>query len=195
MSVRLWTELGNRGDHLGKTLCNYGHTYQFIASPNDKAVAFSDDESDSELEVIPSRIVPNDPELTYILFKSVKVKPPHEDGIIKWLEKVYKENRGLETMSGAKLSTTLSAQTTKWAGICLGYISDCIVMQHKFIVKALEHACSDERARKQIYDLIEDKILAGYKRAIKDTEFQVHVERTKTPSTQNGSYNQTMQTK
>lgn len=85
-----------------------------------------------------------------------------------WIEKQYRNSRGFEigTFSFTLLSTTMKQQSDHWTSIARGYISDVVTMTHKFISKALDIVCPDDRVRRDLMSALMDRLLSRYKNAI-----------------------------
>lgn len=135
------------------------------------------------------------PDIADILHDGETLYRPTKGSIQTWLGLLYNNSRGFElgTFGPGLLATTMKAQTSKWEAICLGYISDVVVITHTYIVQALKHKCPDPRIRAELMSTMMDRIMEGYAKAIEQVKFVLHVERSKTPTTQNHYFNDILQ--
>ena len=115
--------------------------------------------------------------------------------IAHWLREVYESSRGFElgTFDSSILATTMKAQSTKWAAIALGYISDVVTVVHRFVDRVLQSICSDFRIKSELLSVLMDGLLERYQKAIDQVSFLLEVERTGTPMTLNLYFNDTLE--
>lgn len=199
--LRLATRIVNRNYIYSTDMTAWGHKYKFAGDCDG-------DDNSSDLEVKPedekdvddnlwasvrmarleTRKVSDVPDLEDLFhnMEMNEVKTPR-DHIRSWIDKQYRDSRGFEigTFNFTLLSTTMKQQSDHWISITHGYISDVVTMTHKFIVKALEIACPDDRVRCNLMSILMDKLLGRYKSAIDKVNFLLHVERSGTPMTLN----------
>ncbi|OCL03244.1 putative dynamin [Glonium stellatum] len=118
-----------------------------------------------------------------------------QGGILDWTEQLYLRSRGtdLGTFSGAILSSAFKEQSSKWAPMTKAYISQIIVVIHRFMVIILERLCPDPHVREEIWSSIHDEVLKRYKVAMDQAMFLVSLERDKRPYTVNHYFNDNLQ--
>jgi hypothetical protein len=100
--------------------------------------------------------------------------------IAHWLRAVYESSRGFElgTFDTSILATTMKVQTTKWAAIALGYISDVVTVVHRFVDQVLRSICSDLRVKSELLSVLMDGLVERYQKAVDQVSFLLAVERT-----------------
>ncbi|KLU91201.1 hypothetical protein MAPG_09723 [Magnaporthiopsis poae ATCC 64411] len=121
---------------------------------------------------------------------------PLESGIMKVIEQVYDTSRGPElgTFGGGVFTTVFRKQSENWEPLTLAYASKAIVLVHDFISRLLHTLCPDADTREQVYQqLLVDKLLETYKRAMDHARFLLNVERFSRPMTVNHYFNATQQ--
>lgn len=120
---------------------------------------------------------------------------PNRTDIESWLREVYETNRGFElgTFDSSILATTMKKQSSKWYSISLGYVSDVIVLVHRFILTALDSICYDDTMQRSLIGILFDGLLNRYKGAIRQVEFLLQVERNGTPMTTNHYFNDNLE--
>jgi Dynamin central region/Dynamin family len=126
--------------------------------------------------------------------EGLEVEHP-EDGIMDWIEDLYRRSRGIElgTFGGAVLASAFKEQSSKWGRLTLGYMSHIIFAIHRFLEVALESLCTETRLRDDLWSLISDEISGRYKAAIRHAIFLVSIERDKRPYTLNHYFNENLQ--
>ena len=104
-------------------------------------------------------------------------------------------SRGFElgTFDSSILATTMKVQTTKWAAIALGYISDIATIVHRFIDRVLQSICSEAQVKSELLSALMDGLTERYHKAIDQVRFLLDVERTGTPMTLNHYFNDTLE--
>ncbi|KAI9791397.1 MAG: hypothetical protein M1816_003964 [Peltula sp. TS41687] len=136
-------------------------------------------------EILPSL---NDyPELSEDVEPERVCVSPRKEGVLEWIEKVYRSSRGFElgTFSPAVVPTLWKEQCKNWEALALNYIDSVILVVHRFIRGLLTVICVDVRVRSNIFILIEEALLEGYKDAINHVRFILSVERSGTLVTTN----------
>jgi dynamin family protein len=136
-----------------------------------------------------------DPFLEDIVNKDSQFGSP-EAGIMNWIECLYVRSRGVElgsTVGGSMLSSAFKEQSGKWSRITEVYVSNVILVIHRFMVIALKRLCSDVRAHEEIWSSIFDEVHNRYKAAMDQAMFLVSIERNKRPYTLNGYFNENLQ--
>lgn len=64
-----------------------------------------------------------------------------------------------------------------------GFIADVITLVHKFVSRALELACPEQKVRTRLLTVIMVDLLAKYLRVIEQVDFLLRIERTGRPNT------------
>lgn len=121
---------------------------------------------------------------------------PAESGIMKVIEQVYDTSRGPElgTFGGGVFTTVFRKQSEIWEPLTLAYASKAIVLVHDFIDRLLRNLCPDADTREQLYQqLLVDRLIESYKRAMDHAMFLLNVERFSQPMTVNHYFNATQQ--
>jgi hypothetical protein len=115
--------------------------------------------------------------------------------IAHWLRETYESSRGFElgTFDSSILATTMKVQTTKWAAIALGYISDVATIVHRFIDQVLQSICTEIHVKSELLSALMDGLIERYNKAIDQVRFLLDVERTGTPMTLNHYFNDTLE--
>lgn len=118
-----------------------------------------------------------------------------EDGIMEWTEKLYLQSRGIDlgTFNGALLSSAFKEQSRKWASMTKAYVSNVIVVIHRFMVITLDTLCADTQIREEIWSSILEEVRKRYKVAMDQAMFLVSIERDKRPYTVNCYFNDNLQ--
>ena len=134
-------------------------------------------------------------ELVEILHFQRSLPHPEREGIYKWLKEVFHSHRGFElgTFNSALLATCMKKQCQKWKEMSLGFVSDVIVMVHKFIDTALASICADENIRTSLINRLSDDLIKRYQKAISNTQFLLEVERSEVPMSLNHYFNDNLQ--
>ena len=110
---------------------------------------------------------------------------PKSDDIEAWLRQLYESSRGFElgTFDASILATKMKNQSSKWTGISLGYVSDVIVIVHRFTCKALDVTCHDEAMKVTLMSVLFDGFHCRHQKAVQRVNFLLEVERSGTPLT------------
>ncbi|KAK3681086.1 dynamin family protein [Podospora appendiculata] len=134
------------------------------------------------------------PELKKVIATDWDIKDPAK-GIMEWIDNIYSTSRGVElgAFSPDLLATAFREQSKKWGPMTEEYLSKVVLMVHKFILGALEHACKDERAREELKISIMDDLLTKYADGMKQGAFLVGIERNRKPYTLNHYFNSNLQ--
>ena len=193
-------------------MAQYGHEYNFASgqansskpaqeSPQDderSGIEDSDPPNDNSAidsrNQIKSRVETGGPEIddiTDILVSEHMLDAPKNDDIEVWLRTLYESSRGFElgTFDPSILATTMKKQSSKWPSISMGYVSDVIVIVHRFICKAFDVICHDEAMKVRLIGVLFDGLVGRYKRAFEHVDFLLEVERDGTPLTTNHYFN------
>ncbi|KAL4872346.1 hypothetical protein BDV12DRAFT_210860 [Aspergillus spectabilis] len=215
--LRLATLVANRNGIFSDDFSTRGHVYNFMSHTHDddsdnqhnRAVASptssvrehtghiddDDDEDEEEQRSIPSRKLNSCIDIDDILHECVPIQESKAQGILPWIENLYRESRGFEigTFNSSILSSVLKKQTANWPSLAEGYICDIISMVHIFISKALTVSCSDHRIGQNILSFLLDDLIDKYRQALSTTNFLLRIEREGTPMTQNHYLNSNLQ--
>ena len=193
--LRLATMAVIRGESFANMMADYGHVYQFDTTygqlEEDKPLIGSPPAINEDLQKkkgMSSRILPDHPDLVDLIGNNrVDISSVREDGIIEWLNDVYRKSRGFElgTFDTTLLAVTMRQQAAKWKDIALGYISDMASMVHAFVWRVLHIAAPNRRVQDGVKQLLLEKLKAKYVRALEHTQFLLHVELEGIPATLN----------
>jgi hypothetical protein len=134
-------------------------------------------------------------ELVEILQTQRSLPYPEREGIHRWLMQVFQSHRGFElgTFNSSLLATCMKKQCSKWKEMSMGFVSDVIVMVHKFICSALESICADENVRNALINKLSDDLIKRYQKAINNAQFLLEVERSEVPMSLNHYFNDNLQ--
>lgn len=200
-------------------MARYGETYSFLppagdswtssddssasSAPPDATVALSED---AEPKPKKAKTFPLDAsfdtrkqddleELQEVLYPQISCKAPKRGEIKGWLLQVFQGNRGFElgTFNSSILATVMKKQSSKWMDISLGFVSDIIVMVHRFITTALASICSDDEIHRSLANSLFDDLIQRYQKALESTKFILEVENGDTPMTLNHYFNDNLQ--
>ena len=210
--LRLPTAVVDRNQMFSEKVEKMGHTYEFhtelqqlesecispprVINVNDESDKSSGDESDDSYD--PSLYVRTSldcSELSDILYDNERICKPDNDGILSWLTEVYKNSRGFElgTFDASILAITMKKQSSNWDPIALGYVSDMVVITHRYITVLLESICPDGRVRSTLLSTLMDGLLERYHKAFDQVNFILQVERSETPLTLNHYFNENLE--
>jgi hypothetical protein len=116
-------------------------------------------------------------------------------GIINWIQRLHLESRGLGlgTFDNALISNVFREQSEKWNAMTMAYLSETIVMIHRFIYGALFELCANARVRENILSSIADEVRNRYNVAMGHAAFLVSIERGQNPYTLNHYFNENLQ--
>ncbi|KAJ5318544.1 hypothetical protein N7476_004964 [Penicillium atrosanguineum] len=156
-----------------------------------------DDEQEEEQErrSVPSRKLSGCGDIQDILHDCVQIQDSVAQGILPWIENIYRESRGFDlgTFNSAILSSVLKKQSMKWPSLAEGYICDIVFMVHTFTTKALNISCGDQRLAQNILSFLIEDLIDKYRKALSMAEFLLQIEREGTPMTQNHYLNSNLQ--
>lgn len=170
-------------------------SFTFSASPARDPPPLADTEvTAEEPNSIHIRTLSDSAELQDILHGQDALTAPLR-GIVKWLEATYMNSRGFElgTFEPNLLSNVMKKQSVKWKDLALGYISDVVVLVHRFIRRLLASLCADERVRENLLSILMDPLLEKYRIAIDEVQFLLRMEMRGTPMTENHYFNDSLQ--
>ena len=192
-TLRLATNIGNRSTVFSNTLHSFGQTVPFEDQTLIENCTDDSSEESSEGASIPHQQSVRSEKrkfesLENILHEDKLVCAPDSGiGIMQWLRKLYKQNRGLElgTFSPETLAVAWKKQSAKWDDIALGYISDVIVLVHSFVVDLLTEVVRDEDTRQKLLEHLTSDMLEKYESSIQQTKFLLSIERDQTLFTLN----------
>ncbi|KAK1807768.1 hypothetical protein LTR12_017883 [Friedmanniomyces endolithicus] len=126
-------------------------------------------------------------EIDDLLHPSEQLSSSSSEHIETWLRQVYDTSRGFElgTFGGHILATTMKRQSSKWTSISLGYISDVVVLLHRFISAAFSAVCHDADVMSALVNAMTEKLTQRYRTALDQVRFILEVERGGMPLTMN----------
>ncbi|KXL45220.1 MAG: hypothetical protein FE78DRAFT_148659 [Acidomyces sp. 'richmondensis'] len=159
-------------------------------------LSFEDDTPpDHRQDAFDSRKEDDVDDLAEVLRPKKSLSPCNKEGIQTWLQGIYTSSRGFElgTFDGSVLATTMKKQSSKWIEISLGFVSDVIVIVHRFITAALHSICSDRHVRDTLFATLLDGLLDRYRLAIRHVHFLLTVERDGIPITVNQFFKKNLQ--
>jgi hypothetical protein len=192
-------------------MAQYGHTYVFsdedkgglsasgtLAARKKMEIATRpDDQLPSVLDAVGFEIRKehDHSDVTEILQPRRLLDKPDNGDIECWLRMVYETSRGFElgTFDASILATTMKKQSSKWTDISLGYVSDVIVLVHRFITTAITAIVPDDLMACSLIDALQDRLQQRYKRAIEQVKFLLHIELSGTPLTTNHYFNDNLE--
>lgn len=207
-SLRMAPAVTRRSAAFDQEMARCGHDFSFSTtrarSPSQTedvlTVVSNDGSSNEELHVLSKvdfeiRREDDVEHLAEILRGQESLPHPDRQGIESWLRGVYETSRGFElgTFDSSILATTMKKQSSKWASISLGYVSDVIVIVHRFITTALDSLCHDDSMKESLFSMLSDGLLSRYRKAIGHVEFLLAVERNGTPMTTNHYFNDNLE--
>lgn len=135
------------------------------------------------------------PDVTEILQPQGLLDISNGGDIESWLRAVYETSRGFElgTFDASILATTMKKQSAKWIDISLGYVSDIVVLVHRFITTAITAIVPDDPMACALLDILQDRLQQQYKRAFEQVKFLLHIEFSGTPLTTNHYFNDNLE--
>ncbi|KAK4898291.1 hypothetical protein LTR49_027855 [Elasticomyces elasticus] len=181
-------------------MAKYGQTYTFMSWDSNGSssipLAFIDDgDTESALGFFENRREDDLDDLVDTLHAQESLRYPRHGDMKDWLLAVFESNRGFElgTLNPSLLATCMKKQCSKWTGISMGFVSDNIVMVHKFIDSAFISICSDRDVRDALISKLTDELIRRYQKAISNTQFLLEIESSETPMTLNHYFNDNLQ--
>lgn len=199
-SLRIAPAVTSRFTAFDEEMARFGHEYQFTSGQLKSSVtgvAVEEvDSSDEDLVDGPTnnfnvRRESDIEDIVDLLHAQETLILPNGENIGLWLREVYKTSRGFElgTFDSSILATTMKKQSSKWNSISLGYVSDVIVLVHRFTTTALSSICYDDTMQRSLFGVLYDGLVDRYKNAIRQVQFLLEVERNGTPMTTNHYFN------
>ena len=188
-SLRLATRVVERNDSFAEDVQQVGHAMEFHDVKSD---LFDPGDQDFFEKV---RRTGGHWELEDILIQDPRIPKPEREGMLQWLETVYKTSRGFEmgTFDATIFPTIFKKQSSNWEPLALGYVSDIISHIHDFILNLTSSLCPDKQVQKGIMSAIMDPLMGCYKKSLDHAKFILGVERAGTPMTLNHYYNDNLQ--
>lgn len=152
------------------------------------------DDSETQQCLSPRRFTDEDC-IAELLPASVKLKEPSNEPILPWITNIYNNSRGFElgTFNASLLTLLWKKQSVKWDHLALGYISDVIIIVHKYTFALLRGICGDERVRSGLISVLAEDLETRYRKAIDQVKFILYVERDCTPLTANHYFTLTLE--
>jgi hypothetical protein len=177
-------------------MAKYGESYSFNCNDDGISQAFEDDPDKSLPDKTFDIRKEDDPEeLVDILLPQESLCYPLQGETRNWLLQVFKDNQGFElgTFDASILATVMKKQSSKWEDISMGFVSDAIVLVHRFITSALVSVCDDGSVRNALAGKLSDELTRRYQKAIDCAGFLLKVEKSNTPMTMNHYFNDNLQ--
>ncbi|SMY28870.1 unnamed protein product [Zymoseptoria tritici ST99CH_1A5] len=171
-----------------------GHEYEFLHDSSGGASPPTGNPFAS-MNTFPTRLEFNVEGIEEVLYPDTEIKMPKPLGMETWLKGVFQGNRGFElgTFNTTILSTAMKQQSEKWTAITRGFLSDIIVMVHRFITAALGVVCRDQDIRVALENTLSEDLMKRYLAAIENAKFLLKVESCDTPTTLNHYFNDNLQ--
>jgi hypothetical protein len=177
-------------------MAKYGGSYSFNCNDGGIPQAFEDDPDDHPpKETIDIRKEDDPEELVDILYPQESLSCPLHGETKDWLLQVFRGNQGFElgTFNASILAMVMKKQSYKWEEISMGFVSDAIVLVHRFITSALVSICDDHNVRDALAGKLSDELTRRYQNAIACAGFLLKVEKSNTPMTLNHYFNDNLQ--
>ncbi|KAL8917694.1 MAG: hypothetical protein Q9172_005722 [Xanthocarpia lactea] len=178
-SLKLATIVVERNENFSDDIWRHGHTMKFSQeATGDDLESLVDSDAESEEGMIHTRYRQHPDELNELLYNTLILAAPKE-GIMDWIEEVYKCSRGFEigTFDASLIPILWKKQSSNWDKLALGYISDIISAVHTYIWTLLCELCPDDKVARGLLSLIQDKLIERYNRGIDKTRSILQVER------------------
>jgi hypothetical protein len=175
-------------DDMGK----YGESYSFDCNNDGIPLSFVDDPYGETFDI---RKEEGPEELVDILHPQDSLCYPVHGETKDWLLQVLRDNQGFElgTFNSSILAAVMKKQSSKWDDISMGFVSDAIVLVHRFITSALVAICGDRNVRDALARKLSDALNRRYQNAIACARFLLKVEQSNTPMTMNHYFNDNLQ--
>ncbi|KAF1964076.1 hypothetical protein BU23DRAFT_575979 [Bimuria novae-zelandiae CBS 107.79] len=177
-------------------MAKYSESYSFNCNDSGIPQAFEDaSEDDSNDETFDIRKEDDPEELVDILHPQESLSYPLHGETKDWFLQVFKGNRGFElgTFNASILATVMKKQSSKWEDISMGFVSDVIVLVHRFVISALVSICDDCNVRDALASKLSDELTRRYQNAIACAGFLLKVEKSNIPMTMNHYFNDNLQ--
>ena len=97
------------------------------------------------------------------------------------------------TFGGTILSSAFKEQTIKWEPMTREYVSNIIMVVHRFLCMALGKVCANRQLYDRVWASIIDELLERYKTAMSQALFLLSVERNRRPYTLNDYFTDNLQ--
>jgi hypothetical protein len=173
-------------------MAKYGESYSFNCNNDGIPVTFVDNPNENTFDI---RKEEDPEELVDILHPQQSLCYPLHRETKDWILQVFKDNQGFElgTFNASILTTVMKKQSSKWEDISMGFVSDVIVLVHRFITSALVSICDDRNVRDALAGKLSDTLTRRYQDAIACARFLLKVEKSNTPMTMNHYFNDSLQ--
>ncbi|KAM0554135.1 hypothetical protein ACHAPJ_006934 [Fusarium lateritium] len=116
------------------------------------------------------------PDLESVLTRDWTIHKP-AGGIMLWIAEMSRRSRGVElgTFGPRILSSAFQEQSANWQRMIRQYLSRVILAVHKFILGALEGACTGPHARDELTSGIMNELLDRYHAGVGHAMYMVDV--------------------
>ena len=198
-NLRLVTEAVNRSEAMSTMMAQYGHMYNYKPSNSQTVdevpVSNGTPRPEETPPAIPVSTQVPQPAIEDLVPELYEIYGPQDGQVLEWIKTIYRQSRGFElgTFNSTLLATIMKEQAMKWQDIALGYITDIIIVTHRYIVEMLEEVCPIQRVREGIMFLLSDDLSKKYQGAINHTYFLLDVELNGVPATLNHYFNDNLQ--
>lgn len=187
------TSIVRRNEKFSNDVWKKGHTIDFDQTPRESSPSPEPSTSDKDDGETDDEDVA-DLDLADLIHKSPERTETYEE-IMSWLKKIYTSSRGFElgTFDTALIPLLWKKQSVNWDDLALGYISDVMVIVHRFISCLLRAICPDERVLRELTSVLMEELVTRYHKAIDQVKFILRVERAGTPLTLNHYFNENLE--
>lgn len=150
---------------------------------------------EKEVEVSLQRYTDYPSGLSDLLSTQYEIIEQERNEILPWLETLYKSSPGFElgTFDAALIPLIWKKLSANWDALALGYISDVIILVHRFMLGLLHCICAEETVLKGLTSALMEHYLPRYRKAIEHVKFILQVERAGTPLTLNHYFNDNLE--
>jgi hypothetical protein len=87
----------------------------------------------------------------------------------------------------------MKKQSSNWSSISLGYVSDFIVLVHRFTITAIKAIVPDDLMAYSLFGILQDSLQNQYKQAIEQVDFLLYIELSGTLLTTNHYFNDNLE--
>lgn len=197
IQLRLVTQVVNLADDFSEEFEEMAVLREFETIGKEKTEDFGPQSRSTTNAILEfaQAIDPDDyPELESIISHDFDVSEP-EDGIMDWIRDLYTRSRGMDlsTVNSSVWAGAWKEQSNKWPIMSKAFMSRVIVAIHRFIMAALDDACSDRTVREELWTTILDELLRRYEVGMAAAEVLVSAERDARPYTLDCHFNESRQ--
>ncbi|KAH6672754.1 interferon-induced GTP-binding protein Mx2 [Plectosphaerella plurivora] len=203
--LRLITAVVDCAEDFDKFFIHFAHTYLFENQEDDKSDTDSektessnngsdDGSSDASQDGFSVPDAKDYPDLVQIITDELDIEDP-KHGIMEWIGAVHHRSRGLElgSFSSGILPSVFREQSVKWEACARDFVSQVILLVHRFILKALKIVCTDNHVYQCIVSAIFQDLCDKYQGGMDQAKLLVNIERQLKPYTLNHYFAQNQQ--